>query len=201
MDISKYIDEIIDETIINLKDIQEEEEDNNNKLFEENEDNYEEDYELEEYENKYLNDNYNPENLDSFDKGEYIIELMNIFQRYYNNKYNKCEHIFSGIELHEYKETKDTNAQMELFFESSIEFKQYSLENNINEVELLNMYYNKNEYIHNGKDNIYILEYNNKQIIAPCLFILINYIYMEKYKNNVDYMNHEINIYNLNENI
>lgn len=202
MDISKYIDQFLDEeeaiTVPLVEDI---ENDRMHTIYENNEDD-EDDNALDEYEKQYLEQIYNPENLDSFDRGEYMIEMINIFMIYYNNKYNKKDNIFTGIQLAEYTETTDTNSQMELFFEYSIEFKQYAQNNNIDENELLNKYYLKSEYKHiNDQDKIYILEYNNKKIVAPCLFILLNYIYIQKMEYKIDYTSNEINIYNLDENI
>ena len=49
---------------------------------------------------------------------EYYINLMNIFMRYYNEKFEKTDNFFSGI-----KNTQsDTSEPMELFYEAIIEY-------------------------------------------------------------------------------
>ena len=52
---------------------------------------------------------------------KYYFNLMNIFLRYYNEKYDKSDNFFTGV-----KDNKtDTSNCMELFFESIFEYEQF----------------------------------------------------------------------------
>ena len=63
----------------------------------------------------------NNENEFLNDDGYYFFHLINIFTKYFNNKFNKNEHFFSDIK----NLNSDTSNQMELFFDSIIEFTSF----------------------------------------------------------------------------
>jgi hypothetical protein len=58
------------------------------------------------------------QNLNNIDEGYYYINLINIFVKYYNEKFDKKENFFSGI-----NNEKDTSTLMEMFFECIIKTK------------------------------------------------------------------------------
>ena len=60
---------------------------------------------------------------------EYYFKFINIFMKYYNDKYNKNENLFSNIE----NKHKDTNSALELFFEAIMEFKDLKEKLNIDD--------------------------------------------------------------------
>jgi len=112
---------------------------------------------------------------------EYYFKLINIFMNYYNNKYNKNENLFSNIE----DKHKDTNSALELFFEAIMEFKDLKEKLNIDEIDLLDKYYDSESKeivnIMNSYDQVYCLEINdNKKIITISLIICLNYILVNK---------------------
>ena len=131
------------------------------------------------------------------DDGYYIINLINIFMLYYNNKFDKKEHFFSGV-----KDTKkDTSAQMELFFETIDEYKLLKKLFNKNNEDCMKLIYinsdqeSKNDNIISElflkwKYQIYMLELKYKKYISPSLLVCLNYIY----ENNII---DDWNIYNL----
>ena len=60
------------------------------------------------------------------DDGYYFINLINIFMKYYNNKFDKIENFFSGIKDNDNDNNDNDNgttSQMELFFDAIIEYK------------------------------------------------------------------------------
>jgi len=117
---------------------------------------------------------------------EYYFKLINIFMKYYNNKYNKNENLFSNIE----DKHKDTNSALELFFEAIMEFKDLKEKLDINDhgvdqIDLLDKYYDSESKeivnIINSYDQVYCLEINdNKKIITISLIICLNYVLVNK---------------------
>ena len=112
---------------------------------------------------------------------EYYFKLINTFMKYYNNKYNKNENLFSNIE----DKYKDTNSALELFFEAIMEFKDLKEKLNIDEIDLLDKYYDSDskEIINlmNSYNQVYCLEINEgKKIITISLIICLNYILVNK---------------------
>jgi len=124
------------------------------------------------------NDNLENTNEDP----EYYFKFINTYMIYYNNKYNKKENLFSNIENKE----KDTNSALELFFEAIMEFKDLKEKLNIDEIDLLDKYYDSesNEIINlmNSYEQVYCLEINEnkKKIITISLIICLNYILVNK---------------------
>ena len=119
---------------------------------------------------------------------EYYFKLINIFMKYYNDKYNKNENLFSNIE----NKHKDTNSALELFFEAIMEFKDLKEKLNIDgsigvdAIDLLDKYYDSDSKeivnIMNTYDNVYCLEINEekKKIITISLIICLNYVLVNK---------------------
>ncbi len=115
---------------------------------------------------------------------EYYFKLINTFMKYYNDKYNKNENLFSNIENKE----KDTNSALELFFEAIMEFKDLKEKLNIgvDSIDLLDKYYDSDskEIINlmNSYDQVYCLEINEggKKIITISLIICLNYVLVNK---------------------
>jgi hypothetical protein len=115
---------------------------------------------------------------------EHKIKLLNLFLIHYNEKYEKKTHYFSDIKNIE----KDTNNQMELFFETIIEFKKIKEELCFEEDEECMDYYfeetddeNITEMFNKFTENqMYCLDYNNKRIISPSILICLNYLINNK---------------------
>jgi len=120
---------------------------------------------------------------------EYYFKLLNIFMKYYNDKYNKNENLFSNITDKE----KDTNSALELFFEAIMEFKDLKekLDIGIDAIDLLDKYYDSDSKeivnIMNSYDQVYCLEINGgeKKIITISLIICLNYVLV----NNIEKWN------------
>jgi len=135
-------------------------------------------YNKKETEKNKENDNLENTNEDP----EYYFKFINTYMIYYNNKYNKKENLFSNIENKE----KDTNSALELFFEAIMEFKDLKEKLNIDEIDLLDKYYDSesNEIINlmNSYEQVYCLEINEnkKKIITISLIICLNYILVNK---------------------
>lgn len=97
---------------------------------------------------------------------EFLVELLNIFQVYYRNLYNKDvkENMFDGVD---FKNPSSTNRSMELFFEIFHEYKENKSKN-----ENLTKVFEPDEQIFT--ENIYaLLIDDNINKISPCLFSLI----------------------------
>jgi hypothetical protein len=113
---------------------------------------------------------------------EYYFKLINTYMKYHNNKYNKNENLFSNI----VDKNKDTNSALELFFEAIMEFKDLKEKLNIDEIDLLEKYYDSedNEIINliNSYNQVYCLEINEekKKIITISLIICLNYVLVNK---------------------
>lgn len=208
MDIEKYINDNLDELIeseeyseldkkININENINNDENINNENEEpievfQNED--------EEFEKEIINEELiniaNSEQAKE-EEEEYYFDLMNIFIKYFNDKFNKKNNFFSGIE----NNVKDTTAQMELFFEAIIEYKQLKNKMNIEFDKIAMNYFfeeDKKEKIkllfENNDSQIYCLEIINKKLYTPSLIICLNYI-LENYNNN--YVDIDWKIYNL----
>ena len=118
----------------------------------------------------------------NIEDSEYYFQLINIFMKYYNNKYNKNENLFSNID----DKHKDTNCSLELFFEAIMEFKDLKEKLNIDEIDLLDKYYDSDSKeivnLMNSYDQVYCLEINNdnQKIITISLIICLNYVLINK---------------------
>jgi hypothetical protein len=144
-------------------------------------------------ENEENEDLKNNNKLDEEDDLFYYFNLINIFTKYYNEKYDKKDNFFSGINDSE----KDTSTLMELFFEATIEFKaiKYKLKIEDNQ-ELFNYMIEDREKIvelFDKFDQVYCLELENKKIFTISLIICLNYIY----ENNI--LENNWKIFNLKE--
>jgi hypothetical protein len=190
MDINKFIDDNLDEILDNpelfIKDEQ-----NNDKINIHEE---EELYDIIDFQDVHemlekKRDIINVEKKDNktieephIEESEYYFKLINTFMKYYNNKYNKNENLFSNIE----DKYKDTNSSLELFFEAIMEFKDLKEKLNIDEIDLLDKYYDSDskEIINlmNSYEQVYCLEINedNKKIVTISLIICLNYILINK---------------------
>jgi hypothetical protein len=142
-----------------------------------------------------VNSNSNS-NSNSYDNGEYFFNLMNIFMKYYNNKFDKIEHFFSNIKDLD----KGTTNQMELFFDSIIEFKMFCECMEISTDKAMEHLYKETEpekiskLFEKWDKQIYLFEFEEHKMISPSLIICLNYIY-EKNILEADW-----NIYNLRDN-
>ena len=126
------------------------------------------------------------ENLENLEGPEYYFKFINTYMKYYNDKYNKNENLFSNIE----DKHKDTNSALELFFEAIMEFKDLKEKLNI-ENDLLDKYYDSDSEeilnLMNSYKQVYCLEIleNNKdkkKIITISLIICLNYVLVNKIK-------------------
>ena len=131
------------------------------------------------------NPNPNPNEFDK-DDGYYFINLINIFMKYYNNKFDKIENFFSGIKDNH----SGTSQQMELFFDAIVEYKTvkntFKIDNDNICMELI---YEESDTDSNNKilelfskweNQIYMLDFGIKRYISPSLLICLNYIYENK---------------------
>ena len=202
MDIDKFIDDNIEEILDNPDFFISAEENRNitNKNIYEDEDLEEQDdiidiqevHEmLEKKKEAIKNQDKEEKNINKEDP-EYYFKLINIFMKYYNDKYNKNENLFSNIE----DKHKDTNSALELFFEAIMEFKDLKEKLNIDEPskastyidenDLLDKYYDSDseEIINlmNSYEQVYCLEINEgkKKIITISLIICLNYVLVNK---------------------
>ena len=117
------------------------------------------------------------------DNGFYYYNLINIFIKYYNNKFDKIENFFVGVK----DINKDTSNQMELFFDAIIEYKIVKEKLNLDDFETMKIIYNNTidsekilELFDKCSGQIYSLEYNDTKYISPSLVICLNYIYENK---------------------
>ena len=110
--------------------------------------------------------------VDTGGSGGYYFNLLNIFIKYYNDKYNKNENFFTNIKDID----KDTTPQMELFYEMIIEY------NLIDELDNDSKWVKEDDDVHKLIKNpkyqqVYCLELPNKECIyAPSLLICLNYL-------------------------
>lgn len=139
--------------------------------------------------------NYNS-NVNSQDNGEYFFNLMNIFIKYYNNKFDKVEHFFSNIKDFD----KGTTYQMEMFFDSIVEFKMFCECMNLTSNEAMEHLYEETEpekiskLFEKWDRQIYMFELGELKLFSPSIIVCLNYIYE---KNIIDA---DWNIYNLRDN-
>jgi hypothetical protein len=133
--------------------------------------------------------------IDTFSSGgkQYYFNLLNIFIKYYNDKYNKNENFFSNIKDID----KDTTPQMELFYEMIIEYNLITKNDDLDEKEGDLLLMKKGELFVKEEDKgiseergdvhkliknpkyqqIYCLELPNKECIySPSLLICLNYL-------------------------
>jgi len=114
----------------------------------------------------------------TFSGGEdkYYFNLLNIFIKYYNDKYNKNENFFTNIK----DVDKDTTPQMELFYEMIIEYN--LLKGEEEEERSMCIKGHREEDVHKLIKNpkyqqVYCLELPNKECIySPSLLICLNYL-------------------------
>lgn len=143
-------------------------------------------------------ENYDNENNDDENKddGYYFFNLLNIFMKYYNNKYDKLEHLFSNIN----DVNKDTSIQMELFFDAILEFKLYINQMELTSNEAMEQLYTESEpekisnMFTKWDKQIYMFEFGELKLFSPCLIICLNYIFVSQI------LNEDWKIYNLRDN-
>jgi hypothetical protein len=211
MDIDKFIDDNIEEILDNPAFFISEEQNTkeNRKVVNiyEGEDLEEQDdlidildvHEMLEKKKEAIKNHDNHDNLENPEDPEYYFKLINIFMKYYNDKYNKNENLFSNIE----NKFKDTNSALELFFEAIMEFNDLKEKFNmdgpsrassgIDAIDLLDKYYDydSKEIINlmNSYEQVYCLEINEdnincledkKKIITISLIICLNYVLVNK---------------------
>lgn len=134
-----------------------------------------------------LHDEYEKElckkNCIKKDDGEcdnYYFKLLNMFIKYYNDKYNKNDNFFSSIK----DINKDTTPQMELFYEMIIEYNLLNKNDELSIDEKKDLFINEcreedvHKLIKNPKyQQIYCLELANKECMySPSLLICLNYL-------------------------
>ena len=130
------------------------------------------------------------------DDGYYFFNLMNIFIKYYNNKYDKVEHFFSNIN----NVDKDTTSQMELFFDAILEYKMMVEKMGLNNGEAMEQLYKESEpekisaMFEKWNSQIYMFELDELKLFSPSLIVCFNYVY----EKNI--LNSDWNIYNLRDN-
>lgn len=130
------------------------------------------------------------------DNGYYFFNLINIFMKYFNNKYDKKEHFFSNIVDME----KGTTDKMEIFFDSVMEFKIMLEHMGLDNDEGMKQLYKETEpekissMFEKWDKQIYMFEIGELKLFSPCLIICLNYVY-EK-----NLLNEDWNIYNLRDN-
>lgn len=136
------------------------------------------------------------DDIDRDDEGYYFINLMNVFTKYYNNKYDKLEHFFSNIDDME----RGVSNQMSIFFDAITEFKMYCDQMNITTEEAMKHLYTESEpekiskMFETWDKQIYMFELDELKLFSPSLIICLNYIY----EKNI--LNSDWNIYNLRDN-
>jgi hypothetical protein len=124
-----------------------------------------------EYEKELYLKNCRGTGVDTGGSEGYYFNLLNIFIKYYNDKYNKNENFFTNIKDID----KDTTPQMELFYEMIIEY------NLIDELDNDSKWV-KDDDVHKLIKNpkyqqVYCLELPNKECIyTPSLLICLNYL-------------------------
>lgn len=130
------------------------------------------------------------------DDGYYFFNLMNIFVKYYNNKFDKTEHFFSNIGNNE----KNTTSQMELFYDAIIEFKMMIEHMKLDNDMAMKQLYAESEpekissMFEKWDKQIYMFEMGELKLFSPSLIVCLNYVY----EKNI--LNSDWNIYNLRDN-
>ena len=103
---------------------------------------------------------------------EYYEKIIFNFMKYYNEKYNKDETIFTGI-----ADNKQTNFQMEIFYTAINNFNEMVNILNIETEDLINYIYKKTEYIDNEVyKELYCLDMGDLKLYTPLLINALNYI-------------------------
>ena len=196
MDIDKFIDDNIEEILdnptffISAEQITKENKNTVNKNIYEDVDLEEQDdiidlqdvHEMLEKRKEAIKNKENPSKENTNEDPEYYFKFINIFMKYYNDKYNKNENLFSNIT----DKDKDTNSDLELFFEAIMEFKDLKEKLDIEQIDLLDKYYDydSEEIVNlmNSYKQVYCLEINEgkKKIITISLIICLNYILINK---------------------
>jgi len=140
--------------------------------------------------------NSNNTDLIENDDGYYFFNLMNIFVKYYNNKFDKVEHFFSNIN----NVDNDTTSQMELFFDSILEYKMMVEKMGLDDGEGMKQLYKETEpekisaMFEKWNSQIYMFELDELKLFSPSLIVCLNYVY----EKNI--LNSDWNIYNLRDN-
>ena len=127
----------------------------------------------------------------------YYFNLLNMFIKYYNDKYDKNEHFFSSIK----DNNKDTSTQMEMFYEMIIEYNTLKkntvtkgaegaegAEGSDDTESIVGNVYKEGDskicdLLNDSKyEQVYCLEINedNKKIITISLLICLNYVLINK---------------------
>ncbi len=137
-------------------------------------------------------------------ENEFYFRLINVFMKYYNEKFDKNENFFTGIKDY----NKDTSSQMEIFFEAIFEFKQLKdkilkelenklvemvvkenniivddsqIENKINDITLEFIFdENQTEKIsylfEEWSGQIYCIQISKTKFFSPSLIVCLNFI-------------------------
>jgi hypothetical protein len=196
MNIDKFIDENLEEILDNPSFFINTEEEKNNKKnkvvniyeeedLEEQDDiiDYQDIHEMMERKKAIIEEKEKqPETGIYSEEPEYFFKLINTYVKFYNEKFNKNENLFSNIE----NKDKDTNPALELFFEAIMEFKDLKDKLNIDEIDLLDKYYDSESEeivnLMNSYEQVYCLEINEnkKKIITMSLIICLNYVLVNK---------------------
>ena len=136
----------------------------------------------EEYDNDFNNEtkdeisNEETKKILNIESDEYYEKLILNFMKYYNEKFNKNETIFTGI-----TDEKKTNLQMELFYSSINNFNEMTNLLNIESLDLINFIYKKNEYIDNKfYKELYCLDMGDLKLYTPLLINALNYVIINK---------------------
>lgn len=194
---NNFDDENYNESNLYLESNNDEYDDTNDYINELHQDMYEKKFYKELMENNSENINED-NNINNEDNDEYYyLNLINIFIKYYNEKFDKNEHFFSNIKNYD----KDTSNQMEMFFDLIFEYKILKDKLKLDDLELMKYIYNENDNKNDNKlienlfenltDQIYVMEINNNKLFSPSLIICFNYIY----ENNL--IDQSWNIFNL----
>ena len=126
---------------------------------------------------------------DKDDDGVYIINTLNLFMQYYNNKNKKKDNLMSGIKNNE----KDTNKQMEEFMYAMNEYeyiKSKIFENKresfcFKNIDLVSEYIDDEDF-----EKFYALSIEDEneeeieRVYSPSLLDCLNYLYVKEIKNN-----------------
>lgn len=114
---------------------------------------------------------------------EHKLNLLNLFLRHYNEKYEKCENYFQNIKNIE----TDTTNSMEMFFEALVEFKKLKQILNCSDEECMDYYFEDSDdsnvkmlFDKFTESPMYCLNYANKYLITPSILVCLNYLVNNK---------------------
>lgn len=176
INIEEYINENEDELIDNDYDKQQSIETIEQCDNEDTEDDEFNDMLHDEYEKELVRKNCKGGEKGGEEGNTYYFNLLNIFIKYYNDKYNKNENFFTNIKDID----KDTTPQMELFYEMIIEYNLLKEEGEVDIEEKGGICNKEDVYklIKNPKyQQVYCLELPNKECIyTASLLICLNYL-------------------------